>query len=84
MAKEKITPRPLPEITREIRKDWRPMYRPAEAHFEAFEYADNVNQMYGCDSVKSEILYFLGNAGTWKGEVARRVKAELKALVGLK
>jgi hypothetical protein len=84
MAKEKITPRPLSEITREIRKDWKPMYRPAEAHFEAFEYADNVNQMYGMDSVKSEICYFLGNAQTWKGDVARRIKLELKALVGLK
>jgi hypothetical protein len=84
MKKATTAPRPLSEITREIRKDWRPMYRPAEAHFEAFEYANDVNEMYGCDSVKSEILYFLGNAQTWKGETARRIKLELKALVGLK
>jgi hypothetical protein len=81
MATEKITPRPLSVITREIRKDWRPMYRPAEAHFEAFEYANDVSEMYGCDSVRSEINYFLANAQTWKGEVARRIKLELKAIV---
>lgn len=30
------------------------------------------------------VCYFLANAGTWRGDVARRVKKELKALVGLK
>jgi hypothetical protein len=76
--------RPLYEICQEIRKDWRTMPEHARAHFRAIEHANSIDEMYGCDSVKSEILYFLGNAQTWKGEVARRIKIELKKLAGLK
>jgi hypothetical protein len=36
------------------------------------------------DSAKSVVAYFLANAGTWRGDTARRVKAELKALLALK
>jgi hypothetical protein len=36
------------------------------------------------DTGKSIVLYFLSNAGTWRGETAKRVKAELKKMVGLK
>jgi hypothetical protein len=78
------TARPLYQICDEIRKDWRPMPDYAKAHFRAIECATSINEMYGCDSVKSEVCYFLSSASTWKGEVARRIKAELKKLAGLK
>jgi len=83
-TKTKTPVRPLYEIADEIRKDWRPMPEYAHVHFEAFECATSVDEMYMCDSVKSEICYFLGSAQTWKGEVAKRIKLELKAMVGLK
>jgi hypothetical protein len=35
---------------------------------------------YYFDSGKTIVLYFLSNAGTWKGENAKRIKAELKAM----
>jgi hypothetical protein len=41
----------------------------------------SVNDSYFADSGKSVVSYFLANAGSWKGEVAKSVKAELKALV---
>jgi hypothetical protein len=37
--------------------------------------------MYLYDSAQDIVLRFLCNAGTWRGEVARRVKAELRAMV---
>ena len=44
----------------------------------------NVTDSYGMDSAKSVVLYFLSNAGTWKGDKAKEIKAELKKMVGLK
>jgi hypothetical protein len=34
--------------------------------------------MYGLDTGYSIVAYFLSNANTWKGDVARAVKKELK------
>jgi hypothetical protein len=73
--------RPLYEVAREIRKDWVNMPNYAMAHFEAFENANSINEMFFMDSVKSEVLYFLGSTQTWKGETAKRIKLELKAMV---
>jgi hypothetical protein len=41
---------------------------------------DKPTDRYGMDSGKSIILYFLANASTWRGDTAKRVKAELKAM----
>ena len=41
---------------------------------------DSINDNYMFDSGRSIVLYFLGNAQTWKGETAKRIKAELKAM----
>lgn len=41
---------------------------------------DNIADNYYQDSAKSIVLYFLSNAATWRGDVARHVKAELKSL----
>jgi len=35
----------------------------------------------GCDTGRSVVLYFLGNAENWRGEHAKRLKAELKAMM---
>jgi hypothetical protein len=84
MAKVKVkTPtRPIHVIASEIRKDWG-----ANVNFGAVPYLgamrslDSVNDPYGQDSGKSIIMYFLCNANTWRGEVARRVKKELNAMI---
>jgi len=77
----KNTTRPLHVIAKEIRTDWKPMSPHANAHLEAFDNATSIDEVYYCDSVKSEVCYFLANASTWKGETAKRVKAELKAML---
>jgi hypothetical protein len=38
---------------------------------------DQVTEAYGMDTGKSVVLYFLANATTWRGDVARRIKKEL-------
>lgn len=77
--------RTLPELCREIRKDWgSKMYFGAVPYFKAMETLNNVGENYGMDSGKSIVLYFLANAQTWKGPIAKQVKIELKKLAGVK
>ena len=85
---EQTTIRPLYAIARDIRNDWGKT--PGGINYAAKPYLDAMAQLtaiddsYGCDDAKSVVLYFLSNAGTWRGEVAKRVKAELKKLAGIK
>jgi hypothetical protein len=72
--------RPLNEIAREIRSDWKNVYFGAKPYLAAMFCLDSVNDQYGLDDAKSISLYFLANAGTWRGDTARRIKAELKAM----
>lgn len=74
-------PRKLYDIAREIRRDWKNVNYAAEPYLAAMSSMMNVSQNYYADSGKSIVLYFLSNAGSWRGEVARRVKAELKGMV---
>jgi hypothetical protein len=39
--------------------------------------------MYGADDARGIVMYFLANAGTWRGENARRIKAELKGMLNV-
>ena len=79
------TTRPLYEIAADIRKDWG-----AKVNFAAKPYLDamasltSINDNYGWDSGKTIVLYFLGNASSWRGETAKAIKKELKSMVGLK
>ena len=74
--------RPVYVIAAEIRKDWgKKLNYAAKPYLEAMESLDSINDKYYLDSGRSVVLYFLSNAGTWRGETARRVKAELKAML---
>ena len=73
--------RPLYEIAREIRADWKNVYFGAVPYLDAMSGMGSINDNYGYDSGKSIVNYFLANAGTWRGEVARRIKSELKTMI---
>ncbi len=72
--------RSLSEIAREIRKDWTKVYFGAVPYLQAMACLNSINDNNGADSAKSIVLYFLSNAATWKGETAKRIKLELKAM----
>jgi hypothetical protein len=76
----KIESRSLSVIAAEIRKDWKKPYFGAVPYLNAMMCLDKITDNYGFDSAKMIVLYFLGNAGTWKGETARRIKKELNAM----
>jgi hypothetical protein len=41
----------------------------------------NIADWYYYDTADSVVRYFLSNAANWRGENARRVKAELKDII---
>ena len=73
--------RPLYEIARDIRRDWLKPYFGAVPYIDALSALERVEDKYFYDSGQSIVAYFLANAGTWRGETARSVKAELKAMI---
>lgn len=73
--------RSISDIAREIRKDWKPVNYAAVPYLSAMSGLDKITDTYGADSAKTVVSYFLGNAASWKGETAKRIKLELKALL---
>ena len=72
--------RNISEIAAEIRRDWKKVNFAAVPYLQAMQCLNTMQDSYGCDSALSIVSYFLCNAGSWKGETAKRVKAELKAM----
>lgn len=73
--------RPIYDIAYDIKQDWKKPYFGAVPYLDAMLQLESINDKYMYDSAKSVVLYFLSNASTWRGETAKRVKAELKAMV---
>ncbi len=79
-VKSKVV-RPLYVIANEIRANWVNVYFGAKPYLDAMATLDKVTDSYGMDSGKSIVLYFLTNATTWRGDVAREIKKELNSIV---
>lgn len=73
--------RPVYEIAREIRKDWLKVNYGAVPYLNAMDTLDKMTDSFYCDSAYSVVAYFLANAGTWRGETAKRIKKELNAMI---
>ncbi len=73
--------RPLYEIASEIRRNWKPVNYAAAPYLDAMGICDSIKDNYGVDRGSSIVAYFLSNASTWRGEVAKRIKAELKRML---
>ena len=71
--------RNLSEIASEIKKDWKPVNYAARPYLWAMGSFSTIDDTFGFDSARSVVLYFLSNASSWRGDVAKRVKLELKA-----
>ena len=77
-------PRPLNTIAAEILSQW-PIEKRRTTGFmlfsmpyvEAMLSLQSINDDYGLDPADDIVIRFLSNAASWRGEVARRIKAEL-------
>jgi len=82
-----VKTRLIRHIAREIQGNWTrsgsgttlSVY--ARPYLEAMFSLGTIGEMYGADSARSIVAYFLANAQTWRGPVARRVKVELQELL---
>ena len=80
MSKVK-TVRPLNVIAQEIMRDWNKVYFGAVPYLSAMLSLNSIEDNYINDSADSIVRYFLSNASTWRGDVARRVKKELNNML---
>jgi hypothetical protein len=73
--------RSLSTIANEIQRDWGAKVNfAARPYLNAMKGLDSISDNFGQDSGRSIVAYFLGNAGTWRGETAKRIKAELRSM----
>ena len=72
--------RPLHVIAREIAEDW-PNPGHAQPYLEAMFSLRTLGDWYGADDAESIVMYFLTNAGQWKGPKAREIKKELRQML---
>ena len=73
--------RPLWLIASDIRQHWAKPGLPALPYLFALRHLSSPDEMYGQDSALSIVAYFLSNATTWRGDHARRLKAELREIL---
>lgn len=73
--------RNLSEIASEIKNDWKKVYFGAVPYLDAMSTLSSIQDNYYHDSAESIVRYFLANAGTWRGDKAREIKAELKSML---
>ena len=73
--------RKIQEIASEILQDWKKPYFGAIPYIEAMLQLNTIHDDYCLDTAESVVIYFLANAQTWRGETARRIKAELREML---
>ena len=74
--------RPLNAIAAEIQRDWRTRLNgSAIPYIEGLSELRHARDRWYLETGADAIQGFLNNAQTWRGEVARRVKLELKAIL---
>ena len=78
--------RKLSEIAKDILQHWKNPYFGAKPYIQAMLLINSAepNAHYLAESAEGIVAYFLANATTFRGEDARRIKAELKKQYNIK
>lgn len=80
--------RKIKEIAADIRNEWGKVGKGvspyAKPYLDAMLTLNTIDDYYYCDSAHSIVCYFLGNAASFRGEAAKRLKGELKEIANLK
>ena len=72
--------RPINVIARDIKREWIKVNYAAKPYLDAMLDLNSINDSYYHDNARSIVLYFLANAASFRGEKAKALKLELKAL----
>ena len=78
--------RKLSEIAKDILQHWKNPYFGAKPYIQAMAQIPSAepDANYGYETAEDIVIYFLANATTFRGEDARRIKAELKKQYNIK
>lgn len=76
-----VGPRRLSDIARDIRATWPKVSPHAQPYLDAMAYLDSITDVRDYEDGQGVVLYFLSNANTWRGDDARRIKAELRTML---
>jgi len=74
-------PRPLHKIADEITRKWPEPFYGARPYIRAMRYLATMEDNYHEDKADEIVLRFLTNARGWRGEDAKRIKAELRSML---
>lgn len=77
-SEETLRMMPILGLAGLIQRDWVKPYFGAVPYIDAMRSMVKVTDPYGLDDGPGIVIYFLSNAQTWRGEMARAVKKELK------
>lgn len=73
--------RPLYEVAKEIKANWKNVYFGAKPYLDIMMHLTSIDDRYYQDTARDIVRYFLSNAQYWRGDVAKRIKLELKKLI---
>lgn len=73
--------RPIYQIAQDIKDAWKNPSPYALAYLNPMLTLNSIDDNYFFDDARSIVLYFLSNAGGFRGEKARELKKELKDLL---
>jgi len=73
--------RSIASIAAEILSDWKKVNYGAVPYLQAMFSLNTINDRYGYSDAREIVIYFLANSQSWRGDTARRIKAELKAML---
>lgn len=73
--------RSISEIAVEIMNDWKKPNFGAVPYLKSMRELTTMRDKFYEDSAANIVRYFLANAGSWRGDVARRIKTELNDML---
>jgi hypothetical protein len=76
-----VAKRAIADIAADILRTWERPAIYALPYINAMRSLRTIDDAYFQDDARSIVLYFLSNAATWRGDDAKRIKAELRALL---
>lgn len=75
----------ISDIAKDIRTEWgSKVHYAAKPYLDAMRYIGTPDDNFGYDDPKDVVLRFLCNASSFRGERARELKGELKAIFNIK
>jgi hypothetical protein len=73
--------RTIRQVANDIAFEWEKPYFGAVPYLKAMHHLTDRDSTYGVESASSIVNYFLANARFFRGEKAKALKVELKAII---